>query len=186
MNQTTKIHRPFTDKKGVYDYSSVQVNIPEVIADEIISWGKKHVKESELFMPADDYTHGREEEPHITVLYGIHSPAPTESAKLLEGKSPIELKLGKISIFTSNSAFDVVKIDVISSGLHHMNALLKTHLLSTQHYDEYRPHVTIAYVKKDRCYQLEKNDTFDGLTWKVNSLVFSSKSGTKTPIRLNH
>lgn len=181
----TRIHRPFTDKKGIYAYSSVQLNLPEVIADEVINWGHKNIKESDLFIPEDDYVHGREEEPHVTVLYGIHDALPTESNKLLEGKSAFEVQLKYITLFKDNAYFDVVKIDVSSNSLTHMNNLLKSKLENTQNFHSYHPHVTIAYVKKGKCSDLNLDGTFNGIKWKVNSLIFSSKEGSKTPIRLS-
>lgn len=172
------------DKKGVYTYSSVQVNLPEVIADEIITWGKEKIEDSELFIPKEDYAHGREEEPHVTVLYGIHSTLPNESIKLLNTQPKFEIKLKTISLFTNNDAFDVVKIDVVSFNLTYMNSLLKDNLKNTQHFNGYHPHVTIAYVKKGKCSDLSVNKTFNGIKWEVSSLIFSSKDGDKTPIRL--
>lgn len=161
------------------------MNLPEVIADEVITWGRKNIKESDLFMPPDDYSHGREEEPHVTVLYGIHSLLPTESMKILEGKPSFNIKLKNVSIFTENTVFDVIKIDVVSFSLAYMNNLLKASIDNTQSFNNYHPHVTIAYVKKDKCSSLAENKTFNGIGWEVNSLVFSSKGGTKSPIRLS-
>ena len=180
----TKIYRPFTDKRGIYEYSSVQINLPEVIADEVILWGQKKIKDRDLFTPPEDFIHGREEEPHVTVLYGIHCQLPIEIIKLIVNKPSFDIKLNNISIFTNNTAFDVVKIDVESPNLNYYNNLLKNNIDSTQCFNNYQPHVTVAYIKKGKCFDLCGNTEFKDIKWKVNSLIFSSKNGEKTPIRL--
>jgi 2'-5' RNA ligase len=130
--------------------------------------------------------HGREDEIHLTLLYGVHAQAPEEIQSVLSGHSPFEVKLGRISLFTSNEEFDVVKIEAIGPSLFYMNHLLKTNILNTSSYSIYRPHVTIAYVKKEAEYsKLIGGDYFKEWAWTANTIIFSSKNGQKTPVRLN-
>ncbi len=184
MNQrmmTTTTYRPFTDKGSVREYSSVQVNVPQVIAEEIIGWGQDKIGDQELYMAQD---RGREDEIHITVLYGIHASSPTRVESLLKGAIPFVVSLGTVSIFTINADFDVIKIDVMGSYLFHLNRTLKENVHNSQVFPSYKPHVTIAYVKKGVGRELVGSNAFKGISWKTNSLVFSSKMGGKTPIRL--
>ncbi len=51
-----------------YDYASTQVNLPGDIAKRIMDWGKENIPDEEVF---DEEDKGREDNPHITVLYGI-------------------------------------------------------------------------------------------------------------------
>jgi len=162
----------------------VQVNLPEVIADEVILWGNKKVKDKDLYTPPEDYIHGREEEPHVTVLYGIHSQLPTEVAKIISNGLSFEIKLKNVSIFTNNAMFDVVKIEAISPSLNYFNSLLKNNINNTQHFNNYQPHVTVAYIKKGRCSDLCGCTDFKDVKWNVNTVIFSSKNGDRTPIRL--
>jgi 2'-5' RNA ligase superfamily len=185
MNQEMT-HRPFTDKKGLYEYSSLQINLPYMLNRQIISWGKEKIQDVEVYNPPNDFIHGREDEAHVTILYGIHSQHPEETISLLANQPPFEVSLGAISIFDSNPNFDVVKIDASSPNLFHMNYLIKTNLKNTQKFINYRPHVTIAYVKKGKCGDLAGKADFKGIHWKVNSLIFSSKNGIRTPLRLKH
>jgi len=168
----------------MYEYSSVQVNLPEVIADEVMFWGHHKIKEEDLYTSPEDYMHGREEEPHVTVLYGIHCQSSTEVTKLIVNKPSFDIKLSNISIFTDNAAFDVVKIDAASPSLNYYNSLLRNNIDNTQCFNNYQPHVTVAYVKKGTCFDLCGNTEFKTTKWKVNSLIFSSKNGEKTPIIL--
>lgn len=180
-------HRPFTDRKqGLYPYSSVQINLPSILADAVHRWGNENIRERDIFCPPNDLIHGREDELHVTLLYGVHSHLPEETQSVLSGQNPFEVKLGRVSIFTTSNEFDVVKIEAISPSLFYYNYLLRTHLDNTPAYDSYRPHVTIAYIKKTADYtHLVGHDFFLNWQWTANTVVFSSTSGEKTPIRLN-
>jgi 2'-5' RNA ligase len=162
----------------------VQVNLPEVIADEVMLWGYKKVKDKDLYTPPEDYIHGREEEPHVTVLYGIHSQLPTEVTKLISNGLSFDIKLKNISIFTNNAMFDVVKVEAISPSLNYFNSLLRNNVGNTQYFNNYQPHVTVAYIKKGKCSDLCGGVDFKDVKWNVNTVIFSSKNGEKTPIRL--
>lgn len=177
--------RHFTDRRGLYQYSSVQVNVPDILADQIIDWGDEKIAEKDVYAPPNDYIHGREDEPHITLLYGIHAHTPIESRLLLSERPPFEVKLGQVSIFTTNVEFDVVKIEVTGPELFKLNNLLTSNIKNTTHYVNYKPHITISYVNKNACKDLIGNKHFEGWKWTVNSLVFSSTNGQKSPIRLN-
>lgn len=178
--------RPFTDRKlGLYPYSSVQANVPIIIANQIIQWGDDLIQDKDIYSPTNDLIHGREEEIHITVLYGIHYQTSEQTESILCRQSSFEVKLGCISIFTTNQDFDVVKIEVISPGLFYLNHLLKTTVLNTPSYLSYKPHATIAYVKKDSYNHLIGKNDFKDWRWTNNSVIFSSTNGQKTPIRLN-
>lgn len=180
----TTSYRPFTSKLGLYPYSSVQINVPAIIAEHIIQWGDDMIHDTHVYNPFDA-TRGREEEIHITALYGIHAHTPDEIHTLLYKQQSFEVKLDKVSTFKTNQEFDVVKIEATSPGLHHLNLILKNNITNTTCYSNYSPHVTIAYVKKDSCDHLVGVDKFKGWKWTNNSVIFSSKNGEKTPIRLN-
>lgn len=71
----TKTYRPFTIEHGKVqrNYSSVQLNLPVALANEIISWGYKTIPERSIFSDPDKPSFGREDNAHITVLYGIET-----------------------------------------------------------------------------------------------------------------
>ena len=134
-----------------YQYSSVQVSLPTPVADEIFEWGEEHIKDDKVFSDPYAPIYGRENELHITLLYGLHTEQPELVSELLKNESVFRVKLGAISIFTNNSNFDVVKIDVLSDKLHELNEKLSYNLASTVLYDKYQPHITIAYIRKNTC-----------------------------------
>ena len=180
-------YRPFTDRKlGLYPYSSVQINLPSILADQVMRWGRDMVQEKDIYCPPNDLIHGREDEVHITLLYGVHAHSHEEVQSVLSGQNPFEVRLGHISVFTTNEEFDVIKIEALSSSLFYLNHLLRTNLPNTSNYSVYKPHVTIAYVKKGTDYKnLIGDDYFKEWKWTNSTVIFSSKNGQKTPIRLN-
>lgn len=175
---------PFSNRENPYEYSSLQVNVPGVLANEITKWGKDKIKEEKIYK--DPLHKGREKEIHITVLYGIHAQNQEETSILLENEPPFEVSLGQISLFTNNPDFDVLKIEANSLELFYLNQMVRSNVKNTSKFTVYRPHATIAYIKKGSCTELIGKEDFRGLKWAVNTLVFSSRVGHKVPIRLKH
>lgn len=154
-----------------YDYSSVQINIKNPLAHKIVIWGEYYITDSDLFINENDFA--REDSPHITVLYGIHTNKLT-NIKFQE----FEIELDKISFF-ENEKYNVAKIDVKGKYLHTLHNKLKTELEVTESYPTYKPHITIAYIQKGKCKDLIGNTDFKGIKIKVNELVFSAKNDEK-------
>src|SRR5574343_1207082 len=98
-----------------YDYSSVHVDVPSPISDDIIRWGKQNIADDDIFCSQRDPTFGRENEIHITILYGLHAEYSDEIRSLLQNKGPVKIKLDKIGIFTNPYNFDVIMIEVIGT-----------------------------------------------------------------------
>lgn len=165
------------------DYSSIQLNLPENLADQIISWGYDNIPEKFVFFNPDRPSFGREDNIHITVLYGIADNKHGVAASLLKNTKPFVVKLGKTSLFT-NDVFDVLKIDVESPDLHQINSILSKNIDVMQTYPKYIPHVTIAYLNKNKGKEYKDIAEFEGEKFQVNRLIFSSKDGTKHEIKL--
>lgn len=170
--------------KKTYSYSSVLYLLPDKIAKKVYNWGLKHLPDEDLFHDPEDSTLGRENEMHCTVLYGIHDKRSTGCRKILKQTSPFEIKLGKISAFTSSDKYDVLKVEVIGQKLHDLHNELKDNLEVTESYPDYKPHITIGYVKKGKAKQYVGSDVFKNVTMLVEEVVFSSTVGVKTTISL--
>jgi len=161
---------------GGYNFSSTQVALPIDLAQKIMVYGKQIVKDTDL---ADD---GRDEHPHITIKYGLHTDDPKLVARALRGVGPIKYKLGAVSKFESTE-YDVLKIAVISDDLKRVNARLRRLLKCTDTHPIYNPHVTIAYVRKG--FPLPRpSDVFDGATGVADVVEFSAKNGKMHKLRL--
>ena len=169
------------EKKGEkHSYSCVMAVFNGKDAHFVMDWSQKHVKDRNLHI-ADNGGMGRENEIHVTVLYGLH----TNDVKDIEEvkAEPFKITLGKISKFESEE-YDVLKIEVQSPKLHQLNKKLKE-FEYTSKFDKYVPHCTIAYVKKGSCDRLLGNEYFLGKEVSVDSLTFSPAEGKKTKINLD-
>lgn len=169
------------EQKDVHDFSSTQVDLPEAFAAKIRAFGET-IPDSEL---AGD---GRETESHITVLYGLHDADPAQAAALLEGSGPVEAKVGKLAVFKGKDGKpDVLKLDVSSPDLAKLNRNLRQGVEYTNSFPDYKPHITVAYVKagEGRKYAGKAVPGLTGETIPFDRVTFSSKDGTKTPIELS-
>src|SRR5690606_32642802 len=124
-----------------------------------------------------------ENQPHITVKYGLHSQSPRGVQRLLDGLAPLVIQFGRTSFFAADD-FDVVMIEILSDDLHRLNKLITTTQLNTTTYPTYHPHLTLAYVKKGRGAVYVNNRTLDGYTFVATSVTFSTKTAGKTIIPL--
>lgn len=164
-----------------YSFSSVHVNLPEALANDIIRWGRENIPESEIFKDPEDPSFGREDEIHVTVLYGLHSDSAQDTKKVLLTQKPFTIELGKISIF-SHEKFDVIKIDIHSPELHKLNKKMTDCVTYTNKFKEYTPHVTIAYVKKGKGWKYSGKTEFNEKMFEANEVCFSSRAGKKIKI----
>ncbi len=167
-----------------YLFSSTYLNLPKSLSDEIIEWGEKNILDENIFSKPENPFLGREDSPHITILYGIHSNDYKKIFKLFKNENSINVELGEIYIFKESFWFDVVTISVKSLDLERLNSKLKANLKHTDKYDSYFPHITIAYVKKKTNLCLEDDKTFDKRNLTIDTIYFSSKNGTKNSFKL--
>lgn len=163
--------------KIAFSYSSTQINLPEDIAKKIIEWGNTNIPEEEIFSGDDgDYDLGREKRPHVTVKYGLHTIDPKEVEQIVKGNGKVSIALGAISIFEpEEKEYDVVKIEVESDDLRNLNAKVST-LKNSDTHPEYKPHVTIAYVKKGNGQKYVGKQDFKDVSFSADVLDFSAKT----------
>jgi 2'-5' RNA ligase len=159
------------------EFSSTQVNVPKDVSEKIQSFAKKLIPEQDL---TDD---GYEDKPHITAKFGLHADTvPPEVEAIVKKTTPFDVTLGKVSIFKNNPDFDVVKIDVDSPELHALNKKL-AELPNGDEHPTYKPHLTLAYVKKGAGQKYVGNTDFEGQKIPFDALVFSAKDRSKTALK---
>jgi hypothetical protein len=175
-----------TEQPAVHKFSSTQANLPEAEAAKVLQFGHKLIPDSELYTDPEDPSYGRETQPHVTVKYGLHTTDANEVRSILASEGPIKAKLGEITIFPGgkDTPYDVVKADVDSPDLHRLNKLIADNTKVTDTFPEYKPHVTLAYVKKGEGQKYVGRKDLAGTTVDINSIAFSGKDGNVTDIPL--
>lgn len=175
---------PKTEILPLYSFGSTQFNLPQEIAEKVLSFAHSIPLES---CSSD----GREETPHITVLYGLHLDHPEREKRkikaLLLKTAPIRIRLGRLSLFPSletGQSYEVLKIDVMSEQLRHLHYELLSLLPVTQTHPVYRPHVTLAYLKVGEGIQWRDKRDFEGITFLADTLLLSDRYGSQTSFSL--
>ncbi len=161
----------YTDKK----FGCVYLLLPEPMRSRILNLAR-YVADADL---ADD---GREDTPHCTSLFGLHHNDPTPVLEILSRFRPVNLELGKVSLF-HGPKHDVLKIDVESDQIRRLNGELRS-LPHTTEFKNFVPHITIAYVKPGKGHYyaelLNGLSAINGTECTCETAVFSDGDRTKT------
>jgi hypothetical protein len=193
------IKRIFNDEKslkaitvqktsGPHSYASTQFNVADV-DDGTVGDALQAMQDAipdELL--ADD---GKEDQYHLTALYGLIRNDCQEVASAVAGFGPVKVVFGSTSIFPSSDndsqrggdAHDVVKVDVSSPDLIRLNKLLREQP-NVNKFPKYVPHLTLAYVKAGEGEQFAGNDGVKGMELTFDKLIFSPAEGDKVAIKL--
>jgi 2'-5' RNA ligase len=121
-------------------YACVLLPLPEK-ASAIVRQLGGTISDSELGIG------GREDEPHITALYGILGTEPEEIVKALSKCEQPMIRFGKLSAFPSGKDGQPLFIAIESEGMASINKQLKASLPHAVTHPVYTPHCTVAYVK---------------------------------------
>jgi len=167
---------------ATYSKGSTQIDLPEQLAQEIMAWGKTNVPDKDLYTKDDDK--GREDEIHVTLFYGIVEDAEDKIREMMSGVKPFECRLGLVTAFKDVKEYDVLKIDIESPELVKLHYLIQDNVKNKNKYPTYTPHVSIAYLKKDKANGLIGEDRFRGTSFKVTEIVYSTKDHDKIKIPL--
>ncbi|HEX8637396.1 MAG TPA: 2'-5' RNA ligase family protein, partial [Pyrinomonadaceae bacterium] len=178
QKESENLNEKKKEAKPPREFSSTQINVPAEQAREIVEFAKRLIPKSEL---AED---GYEEDQHITAKFGTETNDVEDIQRVVAGVAPFSVTLGKISIFDTNPDFDVVKIDVESPELHAINKLIGDNLKNGDTHPVFKPHETLAYVKKGEGAKYVGNSEFEGTKIYFDKLIFSDKNRNKIEIPL--
>jgi 2'-5' RNA ligase len=134
---------------------------------------------SHVYTEEGDNSYGLENEPHTTLLFGLHSNEIDDAHVIEACKSqPIgELVLHNASLFEGEQ-YDVLKFDVENGPVYEINKRLSQFPHTTK-FPDYHPHATVGYLKKGMGKQYA--DRFNSHRHKVKAkeIVYSKPDGTK-------
>jgi hypothetical protein len=165
-----------------YDYSSTQCTLCAKDAQPFLEYAAS-IPDEHLYTEVEGY--GRENEPHVTALYGIIGSDSTALHKALVGCGPVSLTLGKVSAFQhEEKPYEVLTVDVASDDLHRLHALIQQSCECKVSWPDYRPHLTIAYLRKGLAAGYIGDARFEGKRYTFPSLTFSPHTGPRVEIPL--
>lgn len=172
-------------KRLSYSYGCVMGRLPEPLASGVRDIAARIP--DEYIYQDDKGESGREDEPHVTVKYGLHTDDPQEVADVIGYYGPVSGELRGMSAFVNDNV--VLKMGVQSRELQRLNRLICQELEYTDTYPEYRPHVTVAYLKKgpaDNPYYFKNfyTDELEGEVFEIDKVEFSTPSGKRYWISL--
>src|SRR6185295_3783764 len=158
-------------------------SIPHGIAQEIVEFGVREIPDEDLYTDEDGNL-GRELQAHVTIMYGLLTDDAKSVRRSFNHTKPFKAKLGKVRHFQPPERdFDVVTVEVISDDLHAANAMIEDKFKCADDLPssgEYKPHVTVAYVKRNAAKKHIGSDEFEGIEIELDTLVFSPRVGNKT------
>lgn len=116
-------------------------------------WEDNHISgidPKDVYRKPYDDSFGLEDNPHVTVLYGIHEDEidPEVIYDVIQNEmEPVTVTVDNISIFPGDE-YDVVKYDIpVTDQLKQYREKFEKRYPNTQTFPEYHPHMTLAYVK---------------------------------------
>ncbi len=156
-----------------YEYSCL------MLLFDLKKWSEfqqKLVNKSDLYNIDGQY--GFEDEPHVTILYGLHDDVSFQDVKKhLLPITDFKIVCNKIGIFESEF-YDVLKFEVQCDPLHNLNSIIKNKFPYTSKFPKYLPHITIAYLKPGMG-QKYINKTFNPLKLTPSRYKYSHADGSK-------
>lgn len=139
---------------------------------------------NDVYEEPGDTTHGIEDTPHVTILYGLHPEVTDQQVKEIfdNFQGQINVEVDGIDIF-ENPKFDVVKFNVKKDdSLQYLHDELSK-LPNSNEYPDYKPHITICYVKKGTGKKYV-NPKYKYKVSDINRVVYSKPNGQKTYISI--
>lgn len=175
----------FHKEEPVHEFASTQVNIhPE---SEL---GQRHA-EAVAAMPEEHIgPNGKEETPHVTVRYGLKDDSDAAIAKIKEVAAkipPFGATVGKTGSFPETKEGDRPIIAHVEKSPE-LNALRSAvegaGEFKEDTHGEYKPHVTLGYVKPEHVAKYEGGNHLEGGKVPVDHITVTKRDGTEERIRL--
>ncbi len=162
------------------EYGCVYAQLPELLANLLQTFAAS--------IPRGDLADkGVERDSHITCKYGL--PAGTDARELtnlLVDVQPFGVRLHRTTVFQKEDCdVLVIELDPLECwALVGLNSLISEKIDCEDSYPDFRPHVTLAYLKPGRGATYAGNNFAEGLECTFGEVVFSTPDGAKTTLPL--
>lgn len=166
-----------TAKVGPHKHSSVLFVLPSGSAAKTMEIAER-IPDEELGVD------GREDDPHITIRYGVKDDVDF-LGELIGDQKPFSATLGKTHVFEvseSSAKQAPVVVEVDAPELHALHDLISEKMGTRADDFEYKPHVTLAYVNPEFASKYDGLDWCEGISFEVSSVVLSKKSGNRVSV----
>ena len=182
------------ESRKKYDYIAVHLDDVKEVAKAV-----RDVQEripEDCIYTADDDDYGLQDDLHITIFYGLLPTGKDDhmeddqycAVKRFAAKREFEdyeLTFGPVSFFRCED-YDVMKIDVESEMLDNIHNFVKEMFEVEETHPDYHPHLTIAYVKKGSCDDLDgKKLPITGKTYGMPDFYYQFTDRQKYPVYLD-
>jgi 2'-5' RNA ligase len=179
--------KQFQDEQGEkkkYKFGNTQVDLPaDSDAHKSVLAAQKSIPKEDL---ANDGTAEEADKPHLTVRYGLKDEDHDKLREFIKQQTPFTAKLGKTAAFPATEHSDgavPIHAPVEAPELHNLNAEIEKHAaFAPSSFPEYKPHVTVAYVKPETADKHVGNLATDGKTFHVSSVSISDRDGNKESV----
>lgn len=168
--------RPLRMAAGTHKWATAYARMTGAPADAIRMLNAK-IPDDQL---AGD---GREDNPHVTIKYGLAPDNAELLRPIVEASPPIKLTFGSTSIYATDVQ-DVLKFDVWSDGLRALNEAIDAAVPHVDKHDWYLPHMTVAYLKPGTGQLYAGDRSLEGQEVVIDRVVFSDRMGNETEIML--
>ena len=163
-----------------YEYGCVMIDF------DISNWNEllQSIDKNDIY-EVTGKNYGLQKRPHLTLLYGLHKEVSDEDIlNCFRGFEidDFKIKIKGVSIF-ENPEFDVVKLGVDSNkSLNEINRRL-SELPNSNQFPEYKPHLTLAYLKKGKGKKYE-NPEYSYQIKNIKKIVYSRPDNTELIINI--
>lgn len=166
--------------ESIYSYACVLCNLSNLMSRYIAELVKTKINPDDLYIDPVEGIDGIEDSHHISILYGIIDEDDGKIENLLNevAKKLPKVTFGKISRFDNHPQIDVIKID-IGSELDSLHEEIKGKIENTPVHDSFKPHITLAYVKKGCCPELDGLDLFAGMSEQLTNICYADRYGNQ-------
>lgn len=170
-----------------HEFASTQINV-----DPQSDLGQAHAEAVAKIPQEHVGKEGIEKTPHVTIRYGLKNDSPAAIEKIKQAASriqPFDVPMGKTEVFpaTKHSSFDhpvVARLKTTPELKALRDAIEGAGAFKEDNFPEYKPHVTLAYIKPEFADQYKGGSQLEGHSVPVKEIVVTKRDGSQEVIPL--